>query len=85
MYPWFGTHLMPGAAHDGGEDGTGRVIAGEASLAHAGAIVHHQSSNIIVTHVGEICLWLNTQNNERCAHCDLRETDGPAVELQLVI
>ena len=49
---------MPGASNDGGEDGTGCVISGEASLAHAGAIVYYQSGNIVVTHDVEICLWL---------------------------
>ena len=76
---------MPGAAHDGGEHGTGSIVSGESSLAHAGAIVHYESSNIVVTHVGEICLWLNTQNNGRCAHCDLRETDRTVEVAQLVI
>ena len=42
---------MAGAAHDGGEDGPGRVVAGESSLAHAGAIVNNQSSNFVVTHL----------------------------------
>merc|ERR1712223_605971 len=44
--------LVTGAANDGGEDSSGGVIAGEASLAHAGAVVDDQGSNIIVTHVG---------------------------------
>ncbi|WAR23330.1 hypothetical protein MAR_036999 [Mya arenaria] len=39
-------YLMPGSADDGGEDGPGRVVSGEARLAHSGTIVHYQSSNI---------------------------------------
>ena len=42
---------VPGAAHDGREDSPGGVIAGETSLAHAGAIVNHQRRNFVVTHV----------------------------------
>jgi hypothetical protein len=38
------------AANDGGEDGAGRVVAGEASLAHAGAVVHHESRDLIISH-----------------------------------
>ena len=41
---------MTGTTDDGGEDGAGGVVAGEASLAHAGAIVHNQGSNLVVTH-----------------------------------
>merc|ERR1719362_176063 len=44
--------LMPGASNDGGEDGPGGVITGEAGLAHAGAIVDDKSSNVLVTHGG---------------------------------
>merc|ERR1711881_748696 len=43
--------LMPWASNDGGEDGPGGVITGEPGLAHAGAIVDHQSGNILVTHL----------------------------------
>merc|ERR1719334_751177 len=43
--------LMPGSAHDGGEHGSWSVISSEAGLAHAGAVVHDQSGNIVVTHV----------------------------------
>merc|ERR1712186_270146 len=46
--------LMTGAANDGGEDSSGGVISGEASLAHAGAVVDDQGSNIIVTHDGGV-------------------------------
>ena len=42
---------MTGAADDGGEDGPRGVVSGEPGLAHAGAIVHHQSSNFVVAHV----------------------------------
>jgi len=44
-------YLMPGAANDGGEDSPGGVITGETGLAHAGAIVHNQSGDVLVTHV----------------------------------
>jgi len=50
-------YLVTGAAHDGGEDGAGSVISGETGLAHAGAVVNDQSSNIVVTHVG--CLFFS--------------------------
>merc|ERR1719166_740657 len=42
--------LVPGSPHDGGEHGSGSVVSGEPSLAHAGAIVNNEGSNIIVTH-----------------------------------
>ena len=41
---------MAGTADDGGEDGAGGVVAGETGLAHAGAIVHNQGGNLVVTH-----------------------------------
>merc|ERR1711992_244152 len=44
--------LVAGAADDGGEDGSGSVVSGESGLAHAGAVVNDQSSNILVTHGG---------------------------------
>ena len=43
---------MPGASNNGGEDGPGGVITGEAGLAHAGAIVDDKSGNVLVTHLG---------------------------------
>ncbi len=42
---------MPWASNDGGEDGPGGIISSESGLAHAGSIVHNQSSNVLVTHV----------------------------------
>merc|ERR1712099_212075 len=42
--------LVAGASNNGGEDSSGSVITGETSLAHAGAIVNDQSSNVFVTH-----------------------------------
>lgn len=47
--PWW--YLVAGAAHDGREDGPGGVVPGEARLAHAGAIVHHESRYVVVAHV----------------------------------
>merc|ERR1719431_2013609 len=44
--------LVTGTANNGGEDGAGSVISGEPSLAHAGAIVDNQGSNVLVTHLG---------------------------------
>merc|ERR1712098_1009848 len=40
--------LVAGAANNGGEDSPGGVISSKASLAHAGAIVNNQSSNVFV-------------------------------------
>ena len=49
--------LLPGvhsrlarAANDRGEDGTRGVIAREASLAHAGAVVDHKRRDLIISH-----------------------------------
>jgi hypothetical protein len=48
--------LVTWAAHDGREHGAGRVVAGETGLAHAGAIVDYERSNIVVAHVcGCVC------------------------------
>merc|ERR1719192_3107865 len=49
--------LVAGTADDGGEDCSGSVISGEASLAHAGAIVNHQGSNVFVTHLELLYLY----------------------------
>merc|ERR1719390_560707 len=43
--------LVAGTADNGGEDSSGSVISGEASLAHAGAIVNNEGSNVFVTHL----------------------------------
>merc|ERR1719153_2205940 len=45
--------LVSGATNDGGEDSSGSVISSESSLAHAGAIVNNQGSNVLVTHGGD--------------------------------
>ena len=42
---------MPGPSNNGGEDGPGGVVSGEAGLAHAGAIVADQSGHVLVTHL----------------------------------
>ncbi|EPY83178.1 hypothetical protein CB1_000593030 [Camelus ferus] len=34
--------------HDGGEDGPGIIVACEAGLAHAGAVIDHERSNIVI-------------------------------------
>merc|ERR1712015_246883 len=44
--------LVAGTANDGGEDGPGGVVSGEAGLAHAGAIVTDQSGHVLVTILG---------------------------------
>merc|ERR1712186_191271 len=44
--------LVTGTSNDGGEDGPGGVVSGEAGLAHAGAIVTDKSGNVLVTHLG---------------------------------
>ena len=41
-----------GAAHDGGEDRARRVVAREAGLAHAAAVVHHQRGNLTLKFMG---------------------------------
>merc|ERR1711886_23055 len=38
--------LVTGTADNGGEDSSGSVISGESSLAHAGAIVNNEGSNV---------------------------------------
>jgi hypothetical protein len=45
---------MTGATDDGREDGSGRIVSGESSLAHAGAVVNYEGSNFIITHFVEI-------------------------------
>jgi len=46
-------YLVTGAADDGGEDGPGGVISGEASLYKTGAIVAHKGGSFLfLTHVG---------------------------------
>merc|ERR1712061_427833 len=61
--------LVAGAADDGGEDGTRGVVAGEASLDHAGAIVAHERYRIlVVTH--DVGLWKNQcKPGGRCPPC----------------
>merc|ERR1719394_187621 len=49
--------LVTGTSNDGGEDGPGGVVSGEAGLAHAGAIVNNQSSNVFVTHLDLILCY----------------------------
>lgn len=44
-------YLVSGSADDGREDSSRGVVPGESRLAHSGAVVHNQSSNIVVTHV----------------------------------
>merc|ERR1740121_199367 len=49
--------LVAGTADNGGEDSSGSVISSESSLAHAGAIVTNQGSNVLVTHLGACVLF----------------------------
>merc|ERR1712130_1075008 len=43
--------LVSWSSNNGGEDSSGSVISGESCLAHAGAIVNNESSNVFVTHL----------------------------------
>merc|ERR1712128_321673 len=49
--------LMTGTANNGGKDSTRGVISSKSSLAHTGAIVTDQGSNVFVTH--NVCLYMN--------------------------
>ena len=42
---------MTGSADDGREHSPGGIVPSESGFAHAGAIVHDQGSNFVVTHV----------------------------------
>merc|ERR1719474_1724443 len=57
--------LVAGTADNGGEDGTGRVIAGESSFAHAGTVVHDKSGHVLVTHVGCLVVELRAGESDR--------------------
>merc|ERR1719297_459254 len=59
--------LMAGTANNGGKDSSGSIISSKSSLAHAGAIVNNQSSNVFVTHLDLIC-YLDLNN------CSLEHT-----------
>lgn len=56
---------MPGPSDDGGEDGSRGVVSREAGLAHAGAIVHYEGGNIVVTHLGSENNRQQVSNNKR--------------------
>merc|ERR1711988_622248 len=43
--------LVSWSSNNGWEDGSGSIVSGESSLAHAGAIVNNESSNVFVTHL----------------------------------
>ena len=45
------SYLMTGSADDGREHSPGGIVSSESGFAHAGAIVHDQSSNFVVAHV----------------------------------
>merc|ERR1711996_36875 len=60
--------LVAGTSNNGGEDSSGSVISSKSSLAHAGAIVNNQSSNVFVTHLDLIC-YLDLNN------CSLEHTN----------
>merc|ERR1712156_1397312 len=67
--------LMSRATNNGWEDSSGSVISGKSSLAHAGAIVNHQSCNIFITHSGGVLskLVLDTNSSSSIASpCTLR-------------
>lgn len=46
MQTWF--YLVSGAANDGRKDGAGSVVASEARLHQAGAVVAHQGGGLVV-------------------------------------
>merc|ERR1719384_2031752 len=43
--------LVSWSSNNGWEDSSGSIVSGESSLAHAGAIVNNESSNVFVTHL----------------------------------
>lgn len=47
---------MTGAADDGGEDGPGGIVSGEASLHQTGAVVAHKGGSLIVVTHGGFCV-----------------------------
>merc|ERR1711923_19103 len=62
--------LMSRATNNGGEDSSGSVISSKSSLAHAGAIVNHQSCHIFITHSGGVLskLVLDTNSSSSIAY-----------------
>jgi hypothetical protein len=52
---------MSWSSNDWGENGSGCVVSGETGLAHAGPVVHHQSSWVVVAHVEQV--WSPTLCN----------------------
>lgn len=49
---WISWYLVTRATDDGGEDGSGRIISGKASLHQTGTVVAYQSGGLfVVTHV----------------------------------
>merc|ERR1719312_1399260 len=46
--------LVARTTNNGGEDSSGSIVSSKPSLAHARAIVNHQSSNLVITHVASI-------------------------------
>lgn len=48
-------YLMTGAADDGGEDGPGGIVSGEASLHQTGAVVAHKGGSLVVVTHGGFC------------------------------
>merc|ERR1719223_1446097 len=57
--------LVAGTADNGGEDGSGGVISSESSLAHAGAIVNHESCHIFITHLGGLLSKYKSSNENQ--------------------
>merc|ERR1712117_912252 len=48
--------LVSWSSNNGWEDGSWSIVSGESSLAHAGAIVNNESSNVFVTHLDLVVL-----------------------------
>merc|ERR1719188_312166 len=48
--------LVSWSSNDGWEDGSWSIVSGKSSLAHAGAIVNNEGSNVFVTHLDLVLL-----------------------------
>lgn len=57
VFPHPGTNLVPGPPNDGGEDGTGGIVASKSGFAEAGAIVTDQGGGFLVAHGGAGSGW----------------------------
>ena len=52
------TDLVPGTAHNGGEDSSRCIVSCKTCLTHPWSIVNHQSSYVFISHIeGVLCGW----------------------------